>query len=495
MFNITQYGNVVNIDSEDVIFHITGSYASGTSFMVANIWAEGYDWDVTYSGTFVANVKLIAPTGNIGYIRNSYQHYNYPQLVNSIVDTGVSRDASGISTDTFALIHHNESSLDDVYPGPMLSDGNYIYFYDHPSDVYPYELRILEYDILSGTGTSILVCTNEDYEWLGTGEQDQIALIGNRKVLVHSYYDFEFGAENPNYHVYIVDFEANTCTETLTFPEYEDDYNLEFYPYWIGTIKQINTNIIQMMIVGQFSDSSGVDVTHGVFVWHSYGSGWNRYIDYCEYESPDSPISLGSIGVAISNNRYLCIFGSGKPDGLPSYRRITGWAFDTVLNTLEYATAGDWSVPPYPSFYQVVEDVESHNVYVTIGDYDTWTYNTYKFIPSPISFSIDGAVGFLMESKENAFAWDSGDDFYRVPDSTYFWSYTRPLYPYGSSQLMDDDGTVWFISGTHFMAINISGDIIKDIDVGVTPTGIIHLGSTILLYVYTANSIDYYLVT
>lgn len=59
MFNIIRYGNVVNISSSGIDFQITGSYVTGTSYMVAHIEAVGYSWDVTYSGT-VANIKLVS---------------------------------------------------------------------------------------------------------------------------------------------------------------------------------------------------------------------------------------------------------------------------------------------------------------------------------------------------------------------------------------------------------------------------------------------------
>ena len=71
MFNLIQSGNVINIKSSGVDFNI--SLATGTSMPIANIEAEGYGWEVTYSGTYIANVKLISLVG--GHLWGMYNPY------------------------------------------------------------------------------------------------------------------------------------------------------------------------------------------------------------------------------------------------------------------------------------------------------------------------------------------------------------------------------------------------------------------------------------
>lgn len=62
MFNITQIGNRVDIESEGVDFTITKHYLTGTYLPIAYIRADGYDWEITHSGTAIANVKLVQPS-------------------------------------------------------------------------------------------------------------------------------------------------------------------------------------------------------------------------------------------------------------------------------------------------------------------------------------------------------------------------------------------------------------------------------------------------
>lgn len=58
MLNVVSIGGRVDISSSGIDFSITGSLVSGTSFIVADIEAIGYDWEVIHTGTMV-NAKLV----------------------------------------------------------------------------------------------------------------------------------------------------------------------------------------------------------------------------------------------------------------------------------------------------------------------------------------------------------------------------------------------------------------------------------------------------
>ena len=137
MFNITQVGNRVDIFSSGIDFRITGSLVTGTSFMMANIEAVGYDWDVTsVSGTLV-NVSLIVSNF---MLRNSFQKYSYDILnkTEAILDFNASKNASAIAG-TVTLIHTNDGSIsvEYIFPGSIIRNGDYIYLYYRATDTNP----------------------------------------------------------------------------------------------------------------------------------------------------------------------------------------------------------------------------------------------------------------------------------------------------------------------------------------------------------------------
>ena len=192
MFNINQYGDVVNIDSEDVTFHITGSYISGTTYMMANIWAEGYDWNVTYSGTFVANVELIKIRGT--FIRNGYYYDHNDDITREITPV------SGTSQLIFSTYY-------GYYADGFVANGDYIYFgyYNETGS-----FRAVEYSISEDTSTDLEVDT---YGNIGDVYQPAYSLtfVKDRKILVSTNVDY------PD--VYTINFEDSSIEQNgMTSP-------------------------------------------------------------------------------------------------------------------------------------------------------------------------------------------------------------------------------------------------------------------------------------
>lgn len=225
MFNLTQVGNRIDISSEGIDFTITPAYASGTSLPIANIEANGYDWEVTYSGTLVANVKLIVPE-NIALRNCSSMNYG--------IQDGEIRNNS-----------LNKGKLTSLYndagyafqPIGAVAANNYIYWY--LADTVDKVITAFEYNIQTGEQVSVQIFSSETVS-LSTSN---ISYIKDRKVLVTPYCD-------EDYNTYMVDFSIPTGTAILT-----SNNPMESFAF-------LNTNNdIFLLVSGYNSNLSGMEMS------------------------------------------------------------------------------------------------------------------------------------------------------------------------------------------------------------------------------------------
>ena len=265
MFNITQYGSIVNIDSEDVIFHITGSYISGTSFMMANIWAEGYSWDVIYSGTYIAHIKLLEANLDTCDFRN------YPWI--ELAHPSRIFMASGSVTTTTIY-----SSEDNPIAKGFVRNGNYLYYEVYNTDTGG-TYSVIERDLTTDDETSIDVIT-ENYLSGGI-----LCYLDGRKILVRPH-RAQFGSDNTE--VYLVDFETSSVS---TYATMEDE------ALSIKAFKR-SSGDIWVIACGYNVDLDGYDIR---FKNHTDLGSW---ITYSSAVDPDFWIDSE---IQISGNKYAAI--------------------------------------------------------------------------------------------------------------------------------------------------------------------------------------------
>ena len=83
-FFVWQLGNRVDIYADQQDFEVAWGYATGTSLPIANITApDGFEWEVTCSGTFLANVKLLSMESVGGHLWGNY--WPYKQIYNPYI--------------------------------------------------------------------------------------------------------------------------------------------------------------------------------------------------------------------------------------------------------------------------------------------------------------------------------------------------------------------------------------------------------------------------
>jgi hypothetical protein len=206
MFNIIQFGNVVNIDSDSVEFDITVSLISGTSFQVANIEAIDCDWEVTSSGT-TANIELISGMPISG------GHHGYGLYWKMIYAPFTSKQTlNDITTLEPVLLNTTSGAGVGTNNAPRFEMTNkYIYFdLRHPSSV------IRRYSI---TGTSAY------QEYAGT--YGGVLFCPYNDDIIYNY------EEDATYgYIREIDFSgvSGTATTKYTF-ELSDTYNGNTYNY------------------------------------------------------------------------------------------------------------------------------------------------------------------------------------------------------------------------------------------------------------------------
>lgn len=321
MFNIVQVGNRVDISSDGVTFDITlssvtgsytgiwasgtygmGTYYYGTSIPVANIEAEGYDWEVTYSGTMVASVKLII---NSAFLRNGY-------LTDVEMNTPARTITPIVGSSTLIFEHENSNG---TYALNVIAVSKYIYFYYYNVDGYMY---LVEYDKDADTTTELQIAQGAGYVYLPGSCGGGISWIEGRKILCVSDNDDDWTG------VYIVDFEASTVDRVvdMTSPT---------------TTRSIVIN------------------DHIMLYAFGYGStGWEiQYLDYTTGGSWTEVLIPFTGNEALNNhypffvsNNYLVWFVTRIDPSSPFYPEMQAWSFNLTTNTVQYSSwveTGDWA--------------------------------------------------------------------------------------------------------------------------------------------------------
>jgi hypothetical protein len=488
-FSISQSGNNINISSDGVTINVTqvGS--------IANILAPGYAWDVSAAGS-LASIKLV-PKGSI--LRNSFQAFYNSRLVNNSLEYTSPKDASGVSG-TITHIHANDASTSSEYisPGSIVRNGDYIYLYYRSSDESPYELSILEYKISTGATNSIIVCTNVYGSFMiATGYGTSIAVIEDRKLLVCDNGDYDPDAIDPMYHVYIVDFAANLCTETLTFAAEYGTSDIFHHLQNCATIKDDNGDI--HLIVSSTHADNTLTYTQGFCIYHknyTNNSSWTETIlmrDTANNNSFNAPF----YPYVISDNRYFCVFT--KHINGTSIKYVI-YSFDISTDTLIQLIGGGSTVFPQGK-WNANEDGTNHKIYITISFDNGVTKSLYEFDPvaCTLSSNIVDTFPWVVASNTHTFDWDNANDIYRSYDQNYINNLTRPTNIENLCTLADDNGVIWYMSGANLKAYNpITGIEVKSIATGLTGSiGIVHIGDALILTTVDGSGsvVDYYLVT
>ena len=159
MFNITQYGNVVNIDSPNVEFDITITQISGTSFQIANIEAIGYDWEVTSSGTMMmANVKLIPGLRISG---PCFGQSNYRKMLYAPWDTGQTMGTVGTTGSLTPTLLYSADVALGYYAPRMQITNKYVFLYVDPVD----GIHIKRYSIDDFSEQDYYADAGNNYTW------------------------------------------------------------------------------------------------------------------------------------------------------------------------------------------------------------------------------------------------------------------------------------------------------------------------------------------
>ena len=514
MFNLIQDGNRIDITSSGIDFRITGTYVSGSSYMIANIEAVGYDWDVymSASGT-LANVKLHQEV--YGTLRTSY--------ISSSADDGFSVclvndfsvwDASGLEGHTGTLVGYvdgSDISSPTMRPGSILSYNDHIFTQSRLVTGSHYVFEVSDFDMTSGS-SQVLDFGLSDYEWVGTGEQTWIQLIDEREVFAFDIYD-SLDSENTadhegGQHFYIANFTTNSKTEALTVWTYDgggwnglgaDGYT-HYYQYerrvkGIFTIKDIYANV-HLLVLESYYDWDRAN-PYGIGVWHSINGGdFEEHVIFrSQLDNANWGISLWFSGV-ISSKRYLSASAQYISNAGETEITIMNITYDVLSSSLTYAEQGPYSV--YQYWYSCVEDITTGRTFVNASI--DGVHAIYEYSPVNMLFDVEGVVGgddYLLASKTTAYRWTSADKIIRLIDDTEISTYTRPAYMQNVSMIIDDDNTIWFIEGTHLMGYNIDTESLdKDFNIGAGGSPLlVHIGSRFVVAVISGKFVYYYLVT
>lgn len=381
MFNITQVGNVVNIDSPDVEFDITVSLISGTSFQVANIEAIGYSWEVTSSGT-VANIKLIVSGWTL---RNCGQYSGYG--TRGLEFPNELRDATGIAgsyvhVDTCAQVGHYNGHHGEPWTIPVVRNGDYIYYpiTTTASDA-AHEIIICEYKISTGYHNYVKVC---DIAPISPSyyHSHYIAWIEDRKILCNPRIPTE---QYQNIHIVDCATGISTLSMTLdtggTVPEVIGVY----------TIKKDDGKVWLYALVTFYGWGTEYEEDAVIFYYKNYtdGGSWNSVTQSLAIAGRDVYCWTGTDAVFIKDD-YLVACYIAQNDQDPCYYVALGLNLGT--HTITYNTlAGESNWVAYTFF--ATPDNDSGLVYCWLDSFKFNGQDTYPILASynPATNAIEAA--------------------------------------------------------------------------------------------------------
>lgn len=498
MFNIAKSGYIVNITSEGIDFGVTGTFVSGTSFKVANIWAEGCPWEITVSGT-IANIKLISFDGV--ELRNN-------NLMNASIGADSSemgnppRDGSLIlGNDT--LMHTNTSDISTDWmgrPWSVVRNGNYVYMRIVSAALFATgTIRIREYNISTGLYTDLdVVALGADADIVSV----HLSIIKDRKLLVYA----ENGIVYNPYDIYIIDFEDSSSVVTTTQEQplslkVKKRSNGKIWLYIFGIdaaggheVKYKNYTDDTAWASTAFADDTGYSSSDPIFVNDDY-LVW--FLDY--YSSP-TPCKVR--GLAFNLDTYAIT----NSDLIECPTNHDNWYVYTCAPDNEtgkaFAVANGWrSLGGTPPLYNV---------------WESWV----EYIPSTsaisLIYSIDANVtianlhnSITFSSRENAYILDypNPNILYKATTLEALGTMPAGIGWYNTCHQIDDSGpSIWWCSngGVTLYRTRLDGTLINTYPIWGGPayssyrTAILHAKSAIIFVVsseeYPNYNWDYILI-
>ena len=461
------------------------------------------------------SVSPSAPPSQAPMLRNSFSSYRLPIIttnygVISSLEYTSPKDASGI-VGTVTNIHTNDGSYDGqtITPGSIVRNDDYIYIYDRYTvdpDIGPWEERIMEYKISNGTKSYITVSTSAPSPWWIADGWSNLSLIEGRKLFF--FHPAEGMWDDPTYYYfYIVDFGANTCTETLTIPWEDGDYERE--AMCTAVIKD-DYGDIHLLVSCKYSEGTAIS-DKGWSIWEKNYTDNTPWVEHAS-TYPYNTTTNGYVEIypyIISNNRYFC---------------VPIWYYCTSPNLSPYPTSYLWiiydittggtaiingTVSFFPTWthhanVSSMEDATNHKIYVewnTGSPVHSWSI--YELNPSAGTFNetpIVAGENFMSASNTYLYDWESGGDVHRTSDQALQDNSARPANADYQSMLMDDSNdSIWYMNGATLKRYNFVTDTIdKSFATGIIATniGITHIGDAFVLTASSDKSIiDYYLVT
>jgi hypothetical protein len=378
MFNITQSGNIVNIDSPDVEFDITVSLISGTSFQVANIEAIGYSWEVTSSGT-VANVKLIGGA----FMRNGY-------LMDVEMNTP-SRTLTPLAKTSDLIFEYDNS--DGAYIYNVVAVSNYIYFYYYNTDGYMY---LVEYDKNTDTTIELQIAQGLAYVYLNGSCGGGIAWITGRKILCVSDNDDDWTG------LFVVDFSTSTVDRV---------------------VEMIAPMTVRSTIINN----------HILLVAFGYGTtGWEIY--YLDYTAGGSwtqvliPFTgnealVGHYPFFVSNN-YLVWFVSRINPSSPFYPQVQAWSYNLNNHAVQYSS---WvSTTDWANKAITIRSASSSaygKAYATASGWYQTSFPPYQYFDcwyEYVPFTNSLTLIYSLEMEATEFPWSV---VFSTTTTTYIWNW------------------------------------------------------------------------
>ena len=292
----------------------------------------------------------------------------------------------------------------------------------------------MEYKISDGTKSYITVATNSS-STIAVGLGTSIAFIEGRKVLVSDTGDYDTGAVAPDNYIYIVDFDANTCTLVLTIPQYEVDqgsyYQYERHLRNVATIKD-DTGDIHLIVSSTYANFG----VHAHFYDEPYPHGWSIYHkNYTDntawnessYTRPFGDKFYSNILIhdyAIANNRYFCVFCYYIDDDATTGFLFHSYDISTEILSYDYDTGHAFNIKAY----QANEDATDHNIYITVSFDGGTTTSIYPFDPAAVSLGalITSNASFLMASNTYMYDWNNINQVHRTVDQFLHTTISRP---------------------------------------------------------------------
>jgi hypothetical protein len=473
------------------------------------------------SNVFLTNSGTVCPTLlPEGFHRNSFSTYSNETSLNVVSpDHESSRDASGI-VGTVTHIHNNngQANWEFMYPGSIVRNGDYIYMYhrvEPNGDQPPWELWILEYQISTRVQREIFVMQNDnshgDYE-IATGWGTFISIIEDRKVLV-----CDNGKDDdddpPYYYVWIVDFDADTCTLDFSFPLWNPDNEDIQHLIPTSAVIKVSNGDLHLLVWGEYRNDAYDPYPYGWYIFDKnytqngewIETNWTR--DYGRETYGDSDMCPA----IIVNHKYLvipCTYETtvAYDGGYHFHTTYLFHVYDIDTKGVSHTHGNDEDSNSWVLARESwIEDATNHNLYIELkfGANDP-DYDTYEFDPAICTLNltpISNGARWMVSSNTHVYDWDSSDNIYRTDTQSLQNNYPRPTYVTNLSVLMDDNAEViWFIDGATLVAYNIITDtIVRSIATGIIAyrIGIVHLGDCLVLTTLDeayGSIVDYYLV-